>query len=759
MRRHIYRWSYGELISIAAHLVLLGYIVHLLIANYDTQTELRASMGTRLLRGMEQQTEGLGFFFSEHMRDVTRLVHSHEVLLYFENQALGMSAEYGLNAALTQTHEVLCKAATAHATHSEKHVDKLLLLNHRGQVLTASDDSLIQDGLFDWRFLLQKETSILWEPTRLKNYIILTAPIFLKETYTGQLVTLVPHADIFDTLIYNSDRSTNQNEGLFLGQRIIHAEAQTPEILERMQKTPMEGSESTYTISHGIIICQAMIPGTPFRFVSATPESTFFGPSTPAMQLIGIGGIVTAILFTLIGIVGRHEKHRMLSAITESEERLSYTLQATNDAIWDWDLQENISYYSPRWYDMLGFTEEAFRAQFPNWTDALHPEDRLRAEEALHTHLVGETPFFDAEYRCQAQDGTWLWIMARGKVVEVDKHNKPLRIVGTYANITSRKEAEQMLEETNRTLEERVKDRTAMLLQSEKMASVGQLAAGIAHEINNPSGFVSGNLNTLREYVRDLMNLIHIYNTVINSRIIKIPDKVREKIENHLLEIGFDFIHDDIGNLINESIEGMSRISRIVADLKDFSHVDREDTYSDTDINQMIDKTVNVAWNELKYNCELKKEYSSLPPVPCNSGKISQVILNLLVNAAQAMEGHGIITINTSAWGNVATITISDTGPGIPEDIQNKIFDPFFTTKPVGKGTGLGLHICQKIVTSHGGTISLMCPPEGGSVFTVTLPLIRVSSTETGSEATHNPLPQTEASDTQNDNELMPEDV
>ncbi|MHC4872107.1 MAG: ATP-binding protein [Planctomycetota bacterium] len=274
-------------------------------------------------------------------------------------------------------------------------------------------------------------------------------------------------------------------------------------------------------------------------------------------------------------------------------------------------------------------------------------------------------------------------------------------------------------------MQSNLQNRTAMLLHAEKMASVGQLAAGIAHEINNPAGFVNGNLDTMKRYTDSLLELIDSLELALKNS--SGPKSKEQKDTGNINElkdkINYLFIRKDIVELIDESLEGMQRIERIVSDLKDFSHVDQHNDILECDINELIDKTINVAWNELKYKCEICKNYNDLPLIQANSGEISQVILNLLINAAQSTESGCIITISTRPIENGIIISIEDNGPGISAEIRNKIFDPFFTTKPVGKGTGLGLHICQKIIEAHNGTIKLEMDRISGTEFQIFLPL------------------------------------
>jgi two-component system, NtrC family, sensor kinase len=279
-------------------------------------------------------------------------------------------------------------------------------------------------------------------------------------------------------------------------------------------------------------------------------------------------------------------------------------------------------------------------------------------------------------------------------------------------------------------LEENYRQMHAQLLQSDKMASIGQLAAGVAHEINNPTGFISSNLTTLNDYQKDLTSVIERYRKLVETvrevkgdvrpelQLDKKVDQIRE-LED---KIDIDFLLDDIPKLVNESIEGTKRIKQIVLDLKDFAHPgESELKYSD--LNKNIDSTLNVVWNEIKYKAAVKKDYGELPLVKCYPQQLNQVFMNILVNAAQAIKKEGTIKIATRAETGQVRVTISDTGCGIsPENIP-KIFDPFFTTKEVGKGTGLGLNVAYNIIKKHNGSIELESKVGEGTVFTITVPV------------------------------------
>lgn len=297
--------------------------------------------------------------------------------------------------------------------------------------------------------------------------------------------------------------------------------------------------------------------------------------------------------------------------------------------------------------------------------------------------------------------------------------------------------AQQKLQEYSQNLEKMVEQRTmelrqtvvdlkdtqSQLIHSEKMASIGQLAAGVAHEINNPVGFVKSNLGTIHDYFQDLISLVRAYEsmgaTMANG---EDPAPFLPEISRIREEMDLDFILDDHKAVITESLEGMDRVGRIVSDLKDFSHMNAVEL-EPADINQCIESTLNIAWNELKYKARIIRDFHPLPEVLCVPQKLNQVFMNLLVNAAQAIEKQGTITIRTRAAQTTVTVAIEDTGSGIPEDVLPKIFDPFFTTKPVGKGTGLGLNISYNIIRKSGGDIRVESTPGSGTTFLVEIPI------------------------------------
>lgn len=278
-----------------------------------------------------------------------------------------------------------------------------------------------------------------------------------------------------------------------------------------------------------------------------------------------------------------------------------------------------------------------------------------------------------------------------------------------------------LLNQKNDELEQALAELKAMqsqMLHQEKMASIGQLAAGVAHEINNPTGFIMSNLATMIKYAERIRD----YHTILDQAVEELATETAERIRVSRKELKINRVMTDVPQLIAESLEGAERIKKIVQDLKGFSRLDSLDMEC-ADLNAGIESTVNIVWNELKYKATVRKNYGELPKIKCNLGQMNQVFMNILVNAAHAISDRGEIEIRSWQDGTMAHVAISDTGCGIPANKLNRIFEPFFTTKEVGKGTGLGLSIAYDIVKKHNGSINVVSEVGTGSTFTVSIPL------------------------------------
>ena len=331
-----------------------------------------------------------------------------------------------------------------------------------------------------------------------------------------------------------------------------------------------------------------------------------------------------------------------------------------------------------------------------SWDELL---DRLQAHDRV---LILKKPFDNVEVQQMANTLLAKWDMTERASLQMN-HLEHL----VQREVDERKQLE------------------SQLVQSEKLASLGQLAAGVAHEINNPIGFISSNLGTLDGYFQQLQEMLDAYGqaeTLIQAgEWAERLQQVRERIE-------LDFLREDIPLLIKESKDGINRVGRIVRDLKDFSRVDANQEWQWINLQQGIESTLNIVANELKYKADVLKEYQVLPDIECLPSQINQVFMNLIVNASQAIgPERGTLTLRTGHAAQSVWIEVQDTGSGIaPQNLQ-KIFDPFFTTKPVGQGTGLGLSLSYGIIKKHRGEITVRSEVGVGTTFRVELP-IRQSS-------------------------------
>lgn len=283
---------------------------------------------------------------------------------------------------------------------------------------------------------------------------------------------------------------------------------------------------------------------------------------------------------------------------------------------------------------------------------------------------------------------------------------------------TALRQRNEELVQINRTLQET----QSQLLQSEKMASIGHLAAGIAHEINNPIGYVHSNFGALDGYLHEVFAYLDAY--ARGESALPPTSEAASVLRQLRTSVDLGFLRQDLAQLIAESKEGITRVKEIVQNLKEFSHPG-DDSWQLADLHRGLESTLKIVNNEIKYRADVVKEYGALPDVECLPSQVNQVFMNLLVNAAHSIQERGTITIRTGATHDFVWVEVTDTGCGIEPANLNRIFDPFFTTKPVGKGTGLGLSLAYGIVQRHHGRIDVKSTPNVGSAFTVWLPLRR----------------------------------
>ncbi len=271
-----------------------------------------------------------------------------------------------------------------------------------------------------------------------------------------------------------------------------------------------------------------------------------------------------------------------------------------------------------------------------------------------------------------------------------------------------------------------LKESQAQLVQSEKMASLGQMVAGVAHELNTPLGYVKNNVQLLRELKEPLLQLADRHGTLLGCLHDPACDEERlgealqEAREAHQ-QAAPELLRDDLQQLFSDTLYGLEQIGELVVGLKDFARLDRAMS-EDVDLNDCVRSALLIARNHLKDRAEVSTQLGELPRIPCAPSQINQVLLNLFTNAAQAMDGFGQIMVKTWADDAAVFVSVQDSGKGMPREVLAKIFDPFFTTKPVGQGTGLGLSISFKIIQDHGGSIRVASEPGRGTRFLIRLP-------------------------------------
>lgn len=435
-------------------------------------------------------------------------------------------------------------------------------------------------------------------------------------------------------------------------------------------------------------------------------------------------------------------QRNLYSALRESEDRFKKLADHLPALIWISNARNTHIFCNHYWHSIFKIADDAPASQ---WLSRIHPDDRNKVRDA-YTQAADTSKAVKLQYRLLYEDRSVRWLLETA-VPRIRRNGCFAGLMGCGMDITNQKNAEitvarlnqslmeqvsqrtQELVEANRTLEAekneqirlntRLKETQAHLLQSEKLASIGQLAAGIAHEINNPLGYIHSNLHSLQSYLSDLLSFTESAERLAGHLPANDPELLAYRDLKKRLDI--DFLKSDLTDLIDESIEGANRAKKIVQDLRDFSRIDKQQREL-FDIEAGIDATLNIIHNELKHKAIIDKRYCGLEPYLCKGAQLNQVFMNLLVNAAHAIEDFGTIRILTRYRSNQILIEIEDTGSGIPDEIRTRLFEPFFTTKAVGKGTGLGLSMSYQIIEAHRGTIEVASTVGKGSLFRVCLP-------------------------------------
>jgi len=402
------------------------------------------------------------------------------------------------------------------------------------------------------------------------------------------------------------------------------------------------------------------------------------------------------------------ENMQLMKDLASSQEQYRLVTEKANDAIIIMNDTGKVTYWNPAAERIFGYDFAEIYGR--DLHETLMPSHLAEHYQKGFSHFsktgegaaIGKTLELSAIHK----DGHEFPIELSLSIMRRNSHWQAVAIV---RDITERIKAQEELARQHQEL----KETQSMVVQQEKLASIGHIAAGVAHEINNPLGYITSNLRSLGKYAIKLEE----YVTGLQGRLQEAGMEEHDRSQRKKI----NFIMTDLKALVEESLQGAKKVKTIVDSLKNFARHDEEMHF--TDLNECVENALTVVWNELKYRGTVTREYGKIGPVSCVAGQIGQVLMNLLVNAADVINEDGVVGIRTWSEEDMACVAISDNGPGIPDDLQTKIFEPFFTTKEVGKGTGLGLSISLEIVKRHNGTLTVDSKEGRGTTFTLRLPL------------------------------------
>ncbi|MGZ8634456.1 MAG: sensor histidine kinase [Solirubrobacteraceae bacterium] len=462
------------------------------------------------------------------------------------------------------------------------------------------------------------------------------------------------------------------------------------------------------------------------------PSFPDIADSLPAVLAVTIAGAALAALAVLRFLVLLRQARSLAAALGDaldqrgrmlelSQSRYRQLVEQIPGAIYVIALGENGQparplYVTPQIEGLIGLSVQQWMRGFDRLLESVHPDDRARVAAIVEGPADGRQPE-PAEYRCIKPSGEEVWVRDACAVVTADGDRRLLQ--GLLFDITAAKRSEAD------------RDRLELDLRlGQKLEAVGQLAAGIAHEINTPTQFVGDTVRFLDEAFGEVMQLVVAYERLlVAAEAGPVPDELIAAVREAEELADLDYLRERVPGAFERATDGVHRVATIVRAMREFAHPPTTDKVS-FDINQALRSTLVVASNEYRYIAEVQTDFAELPPVMCDGGDINQVFLNLVVNAAHAIEDvtaegeRGTITLRTTAEDDHVHISVSDTGPGIPSAVAGRIYDPFFTTKDVGRGTGQGLAIARRIVVErHGGTLSFETEQGRGTTFHVRLPV------------------------------------
>ncbi len=404
-------------------------------------------------------------------------------------------------------------------------------------------------------------------------------------------------------------------------------------------------------------------------------------------------------------------RKKMEEALKDSEDHFRSLIESSQDCITNLSLAGIVLSVNPKGFELNDIEKPADMIDKP--CDFFIRENKKELTEAVKRAAQDENVSVQFMTATPKERIIW-WDSKLTPLKDIEGEIKSIMMVSR--DITAMKSMHDELEKAYAEL----KNTQSQMLQREKMASIGQLAAGVAHEINNPMGFIASNLSSLGKYTEKLNTYITAQSDLLEAT--NSPEE-RKKLAALTRKLKVDFILEDIPELLAESLDGAERVKSIVQNLKGFSRLDEVEIKM-SDIHECLESTLNIVWNEIKYKASVVKEYGEIPLTSCNPQQLNQVFLNMLINASHSFDEHGEIKIKTWATGETIYVSFADNGCGIAADKVSRIFEPFFTSKEVGKGTGLGLSISYDIIKKHNGKIQVTSEVGKGTDFIISIPVV-----------------------------------
>jgi len=681
--------SYRNLIFICVGVAVVVLVCFLLFMNYRFATDLRKTSLSNMKEETEKRATSVGFFFVDRKDDLINLALSREISVFFENKALGMSMEYGLKLSLLPIKERFLELINRKKLGYDAVYSRLMLIERNGTVVvdtsTTTDHKAIRGRLKEFLVPKYRDGAIL--STDGGREIVASLSYFFKDHYAGQIIAWIQPQTLYKNILGEGESPSDIsyliiNKGKtfpLVGVSLPPQISGLPDLAAVEPGKPFE-FQNLNEEKQSWIGLKMPISGTPFhmlRFVAAlnvvgrlTPKYLFTTMGLIAFVLLGSASL--AVLFNL----------RAEEAVRESEERYRNMIENSGDMIQSVDSEGKFIFVNPAWRETLGYADEELSGI--SLFQIIHPDSMAHCQGMFQKIMSGQS-MKGIQATFVSKNGSPIFV--EGNVAPRMAGAKVIATHGFFRDITDRKRAEEELHNTLRQLQE-AKD---MLVQSEKLAAVGKLSAGVAHEILNPLNVIGLRLQML-ELTEPL------------------SDKMKEVIKIAHVQI--------------------DRITKITKDLSQFSRITAKHM-TIINLKELMDDVFNLTDPRLKIEkVTLDFQYQpEIPPVSLDKFRMEQVFLNLINNAIDAMKEqeekilHVSAVLIASEGTKSVRIGFSDTGTGIQEDIILRIFDPFFTTKEQGKGTGLGLSICYGIIQDHGGKIWAENNEMGGATFFIELPI------------------------------------